>query len=130
MFSGLYKSWWLNKSTSVTPTGTAYGLFPASIVFFVMAYISFYQPPPNLRDNLLYFVVIPAILLSIILAMIQPRWLKPLWLRWLEDNHKDSIETLWQEARTQGRWKWEKRVKTWEGLEAWVAEARQKRKLG
>lgn len=129
MYSGFYKSWWLNKSTPVTPTGIAYGLFPASVAFFVVTYIAFFQPQSSLRDSLLCFLGIPSILLSIIFATIQPRWLKPQWLKWIETNHEQFSRLLWEDARKRGRWKWELQVRTQKGLEEWVAEVQSKHKL-
>lgn len=129
MYSGFYKSWWLNKSTPVTPTGIAYGLLPASVIFFVMAYIGYFQPSSDLRDNLLYFLGMPSILLSIIFATIQPHWLKPQWLQWIETNHEQFLRLLWEDARKRGRWEWERQVRTQRGLEEWVKEVRHKYKL-
>jgi hypothetical protein len=57
-------------------------------------------------------------------------WIKPRWYRWLEEHHGDIIPLLQQEARAMGRWKWQRRVATQEGLEEWVAEVREKHGLG
>lgn len=129
MYSGIYKSWWLNESTPITPTGIAYGLFPGSIIFFILAYIGYFQPAPSLRDNLLYFLGTPSILLSIIFSMWQPRWLKPKWLRWLETHHSLILGLLCEEARKEEWSKWNRRVSTQEGLEEWVEEVRHKYKF-
>jgi hypothetical protein len=58
--------------------------------------------------------------------MIRPRWLVPPWLRWLEDNHKDILGLLKNEARKMGGNEWNRRVRTQEALEAWVEEVRRK----
>jgi len=129
MYSGFYKSWWLNKSTPITPTGIAYGLFPASVIFFVMAYIGFFQPPSSVKDNLLYFIGTPSIFLSIILTMIQPRWLKPQWLRWLEDNYQNTLSLLQEDAIKMGKRNWGQQVSTQEGLEEWAEEVWRKNKF-
>ena len=80
------------------------------------------------RGNLVMYVPIPLLIITYILAMWQPRWLKPAWLQWLEKEHGDIIELLWEDVR-KDRWGWERRVRTQEDLEVWVAEVQQKHKL-
>ena len=43
------------------------------------------------RGNLVMYVPIPLLIITYILAMWQPRWLKPAWLQWLEKEHGDII---------------------------------------
>ena len=80
------------------------------------------------RGNLVMYVSIPLLIITYILAMWQPWWLKPAWLRWLEKEHDDIIHLLWEDVR-KDRWGWERRVRTQEDLEAWVAEVRHKHGL-
>lgn len=127
------KSWWWQKSTPVAPTRIVFGSFPAALVFFIMAYI-FYDTSLSKKqlDILTLYIGIPLILLSVLLAMWQPRFMKPKWLRWLEANHGDIIHLLKEEAfaaekREQNSW--ENRVKTPEGLAEWVTEVRHKYKF-
>jgi hypothetical protein len=68
------------------------------------------------------------LVITYILAIWQPWWLKPAWLRWLEKKHGDILEILWEDVR-KDRWRWEREVRTQEDLEAWVAEVRQKHGL-
>ncbi len=58
--------------------------------------------------------------------MWQPWWLKPAWLRWLEENYGDVLEDLFAEARAMGMRKWAEQVKTQEGLERWADGVAQK----
>jgi hypothetical protein len=67
--------------------------------------------------------------LGIIIAFIQPNFMKPRWLSWLEREHRDIMPLLRREAREMGFDVWGQRVETQEGLEAWVAEIRHKYKL-
>jgi hypothetical protein len=62
--------------------------------------------------------------LCILLVGLQPRWVKPQWVRWLEEENDDILDRLIQEARWTKDW--EKRIAIQEGLEAWVAEVREK----
>lgn len=84
--------------------------------------------PKEVRSDLVTFLYGPLFISIFIFAIWQPRWLKPAWLRWMEDNHKDIIEILWEEVRKEGH-SWERRVRTQEQLEAWVAEVRRKHRL-
>ena len=86
------KSWWYQKSTPVVPTGIVFGSFPAALVFFIMAYIFYnYSLSEKQLEILTLYIGIPLILLSVFLASWQPRFMKPKWLRWLEENHADII---------------------------------------
>ena len=57
---------------------------------------------------------------TMILAIWQPWWMKPAWLRWLEDNYFHVIDAMFAEARKMGRRAWSEQVKTQEGLETWA----------
>lgn len=50
----------------------------------------------------------------------QPRWLKPTWLRWLEDNYGSAIDLMFEEVRQMGVDNWEAQVKTQTDLERWA----------
>ena len=84
--------------------------------------------PEEVRLDFGTFFIGPLWILTLILAIWQPRWLKPKWLRWLEEEHGDIIEILWEEVRKEGHG-WERRVRTQEDLEQWVAEVRRKHGL-
>jgi hypothetical protein len=127
------KSWWWQKSTPVVPTGIVFGSFPAALVFFIMAYIFYdYSLSQEQLNILTLYIGSPLILLSVFLAMWRPRFMKPKWLRWLEENHGDIIHLLKEdafEAEKRQRNSWTNRVKTQEGLEEWVIEVRHKYRL-
>jgi hypothetical protein len=56
----------------------------------------------------------------------QPSWLKPYWLRWLEDNYGHMMDFMFEEARRMGR-SWEAQVRTQADLEAWADSVAQRR---
>jgi hypothetical protein len=58
------------------------------------------------------------------LAIWQPRWLTPAWLRWIEEYNYDIRSLLGKEARQTPDWT--QRIRSQADLEAWVAEVRQK----
>jgi hypothetical protein len=84
--------------------------------------------PKQARSDVVTFVYGPLFISIFIFAIWQPGWLKPKWLRWLEKEHGDIIEILWEEVRKEGH-AWERRVRTQEELEQWVAEVRRKHGL-
>lgn len=123
---GYYRSIYSFKGGSVyTPRGFIFAFIPLGIGMIVFAILVILPPPkPDEFDPVLYLLG-PLLIISYILAMWQPWWLKPKWLRWLEKEHGDIIEILWEEVR-KDKWGWERRTRTQEGLEAWVNEMRQK----
>ncbi len=125
------KFWWWSKSTAAVPTNVVFAAFPATFLFFLMAYIFYYQfsLSTKVKDDLSFFVGIPLIIIAVVLSIWQPRWLKPKWLRWLEANHGSILPLLQEEARQEEWSTWQKKVETQEGLEAWVAEVREKNHL-
>lgn len=75
------------------------------------------------------YILLPLLIVTLILATWQPRWLKPTWLRWLETNHEQFLYLLWEDARKMGRWKWQRQVNTQKGLEEWAIGVRNKYKF-
>ncbi len=73
-------------------------------------------------NELLNYLVFFSFLITMILAFWQPWWIKPAWLRWMEDNYDYAIEEMFAEARKIGRFEWGKQVKTQAELEAWADE--------
>lgn len=132
-YIGFDKFWWWSKSTPVVPTGIIFGAFPVGLMFFLMAYIFYYQDQgvisAEIRDSLLYYGVTPLMFLALLFTVWQPRWLKPKWMLWLETHHRSILPLLREEARKEDWQSWNERVKTQEGLEEWVAEVRRKHKL-
>ena len=57
---------------------------------------------------------------AIILGIWRPDWLKPSWLRWLENNYAHVRDEMFREANQMGAKKWEDATCTQEGLEHWA----------
>ncbi len=85
------------------------------------------MPKPELVRRIWAVGVFPLGIIAVLVVVFQPKWLKPKWVRWLEDNHGDILEMLIEEGRRTPNWS--KRVNTQEGLEAWVTEVRRKHGL-
>ena len=66
---------------------------------------------------------------GILFGIFQPKFLMPQWYRWLRTNHKDIMPLLRKDVTRIGYDVWQERTRTQAGLEAWVAEVRQKHNL-
>lgn len=69
------------------------------------------------------------VLLGLIIAFIQPSFLKPEWLKWLEREYGEMIPIFRSEVQKMGDDKWNERIQTQEDLEEWVEEVKRKYKL-
>ncbi|MFZ0544042.1 MAG: hypothetical protein WAM60_01295 [Candidatus Promineifilaceae bacterium] len=125
------KYWWWQKSNPVVPTGIVFGAIPAAILSFLTAFLFFFEASLTVetRQTLFIYAAWPLILLAIILTIWQPRWLKPKWLRWLEDHHKSILPLLWEEAHKEDYQKWRLHVESQEGLEKWVENVKRKHNI-
>ena len=119
----LRASYTLKGHPVIAPRSLVYGLIPLGLGAGLLAIGPLL--PEEIRPNLVSYGLGPLWILTLILAIWQPWWLKPAWLRWLEKEHGDILGILWKEVRKEGH-AWERRVQTQEQLEAWVTEVRRK----
>jgi hypothetical protein len=101
------------------PASVVYTGFPAGIGFLILA-IALLIPNIEIGRAIVVATCALMMLSALVLMLWKPRWLKPWWLRWLEDNYPSLINTLLEEARQAGR-AWETGIKTQEDLEEWAA---------
>lgn len=91
--------------------------------------IGILMPNPETARLIIFGIAFPLICVFLIVVF-QPKWLKPQWVQWLEENHGDVLELIIEEARQASDWRdWADRVSTQEGLEDWVTEVRRKHRL-
>ena len=117
---GHFKGLYLIKGIPLAaPASVIYTFFPGGIGSLILA-IAF--AIPNVRAGRIIGVSTCFLMMlsALVLMLRQPRWLKPQWLRWLEDNYPFLLHSLLEEARQGGK-AWEARVKTQEDLERWAA---------
>lgn len=121
---GKYKRWYLREGDPLyNPKEFAYVCIPAGlgIIFFGIAlFLSTHEA----RQMVFWGIVFPLCIALIVLLIWLPDWIKPAWVRWLEKEHGDILHLLLRQARRTPNW--EQRVATQAGLEAWVAEVRDK----
>ena len=126
---GIWRSIYVFEGNPVaTPQALVFVLIPGGIMLLSLFFILILPVAPETRGDLILYIFGPLLIAIYILAVWQPWWLKPKWLRWLEAEHGHIIHILRDEARQAG-WKWEREVRTQEQLEAWVAEVRRRRNL-
>jgi hypothetical protein len=119
---GYWKWWYLGPDDPIFfPKPGVYGFIPLGLSFFCTALVLVLPEP---WQTLATWVTFSLAALSLFLIGLQPRWIKPAWVRWLEEENADILDRLIEEARRTKDW--HKRVATQEGLEAWVAEVREK----
>lgn len=82
-------------------------------------------PSVETRQQLTLWVEMPIFVIGLILVAWAPRWLKPRWLVYLEDEYGTVMWHLLDEAKKDVRG-WSRRVRTQAGLEEWAEETRKK----
>jgi hypothetical protein len=119
---GYWKRWYLGPDDPIFyPKPGVYGLIPLGLALFCTLLVLVLPEPWQTFATWAAFSFAG---LCILLVGLQPWWIKPKWVRWLEEENDDILDRLIQEARWTKDW--EKRIATQEGLEAWVAEVREK----
>jgi hypothetical protein len=82
-------------------------------------------PTTEMRANVFRYVGGPALIITWILGVWNPRWLRPRWLNYLEDEYGSIMWVLLDEARKDVPG-WSQRVRTQAGLEEWAEETRER----
>lgn len=124
---GRGRLWYLVPNYYVLlPKGASYAM-PLIGLMLILAGISLFMPSPELVRMVWLYGVFPMGFLAILVVGFRPSWLKPTWVRWLEDNYSDILDILIEEGRKTPDWS--ERVRTQEGLEKWVEEVQRKRGL-
>jgi hypothetical protein len=121
---GAFKRWYLGPRI-FPPQAIVYGAIPFGIAAIELCVIVVFTPYPNPNpDATGWAVALTAGLTSLfgfVLAAWRPKWIKPHWVRWLEENYSHKLHSLIAAARRDPK-SWEKRVATQKGLEEWARE--------
>jgi hypothetical protein len=121
---GRFKRWYLVADDSMFYHKAAYYAFiPWGLASLLLTTLPF-LPTGRAGQDLVEYVIFSLMGIGVLLTFWQPRWLKPDWVRWLEENNQDILDLVIEEGRKTKDWG--KMVATQEGLEAWVAEVRRK----
>jgi hypothetical protein len=122
---GYFKSHYIGKPVPGLPARTlAYAYVPAGLfVLFLVAANHF--SVSRWRDTPLGLAVLSGFLIILLVPMLRPpRWLKPDWINWLEDNYGHVLPQMYQEANRTSNWS--SRMKTQADVEAWADQVAQK----
>jgi hypothetical protein len=128
MWIGCFKSWYILVPLPGRLGPAMFYALPIFGLAFTVLLLSAVFPAPNPRqDNpwLTAFLILEGV--GLLFMTWPPSWIKPRWVRWLEREYGYGLRVLLEEARAMGRWKWEVRVRTRDGLESWVQEVLEKR---
>ena len=117
---GIIKSWFILKSVPGILSGRMmYAMFAFGLSFFLLHFIPL-QPK---YDNLEILVLLIGPVLGFWFMYHPPRWIKPNWLQWLEQEYGYCLPILVEEAQTMNRWAWEAKVRTRAGMQEWIDDA-------
>jgi hypothetical protein len=121
---GKLRHWFLMPTYPVLmPKAAVYAQLPLGLMLIGMA-ASLFMPTPEVARGVWLWTVFPLFAIALVLAIWQPAWLKPRWVRWLEEKQSDILDLLLEEGRQTPDWA--SKVSTQEDLEQWVAEVRRK----
>lgn len=114
---GIIKSWFILKSVPGILSGRMmYAAFPFGLSFFLLHFIPL-QPK---YDNLEILVLLIGPVFGFWFMYHPPRWIKPNWLQWLEQEYGYCLPVLIEEAQKMNRWTWEAKVRTRAGMQDWI----------
>ena len=80
-------------------------------------------------DDFKMNLIMIGVLVPFVLAFPAHKYLKPKWLKWLEQNHGDIMPWIEAEINEMGTDVWDNQINTQEELETWVTEYREKNNL-
>lgn len=118
---GHFKGLYLIKGIPLAaPAGIIFTFFPGGIGALMLAVVVVI--PDVSVGRMIIFIGGGLVMLSALVLMLwKPRWLKPWWLRWLEDHYPHLLHMLLDEARRGGK-AWERQIQTQADLEKWAEQ--------
>ncbi len=125
---GGFKSLYLAKGVPILmPRALQNGFIPigAMLIAMVVALSETLFPEIETRQVIFLWLLMPLFFSSLIIVAWAPRWVRPRWIVYLEDEYGTVMWHLLEEAAKDAR-NWENRIKTQEGLEEWAEETRER----
>ncbi len=121
---GYFKTLYLIKGIpGLYPSGYIYAFIPAGILSLLFT-LAFMMPNRELGGHIVAFGSLGVMVISIVLMIWKPRWLKPWWLKWLEDHYAYVLEGMLEEARNTRDF--EQQTRTEADLAVWADSVAQK----
>lgn len=118
---GIIKSWFILKTLPGLLSGRMmYAAFPFGLSFLLSDLVASH-PNYNARESyLLTLTLLIGPVFGFWFMYRPPRWIKPRWLQWLEQEYGYCLPILIEEAQKMNRWAWEAQVRTRAGMQAWI----------
>ena len=124
---GKGKLWYLIEGVSVIiPDGFKYVMIPMGILCISLEVLGSNLVPFDSRVTIGNAILWPQLGIMLILAVWQPSWLLPRWLRILRQTYGTKITNALLKEAAQDWRSWVKRVETDAGLKEWAAKTYQK----
>jgi hypothetical protein len=119
---GLIKSWYISEPILGLPRGWLMYGAPAIGLAFPLSYLaSLFHYAAEVE--FFAILVLLCVFSGILLMVFAPSWIKPPWVRWLEQEYGYYLDALAEDAREMGYWNWEAQVRTQASLARWVEQA-------
>ena len=126
---GCFKSWYILVPLPGRLGPAMFYALPAfGLGFTVLLLSAVFQVPNPAQHNPWFtaFLILEGV--GLLFMTWPPSWIKPRWVRWLEREYGYGLHILLEDARAMGRWRWETRVRTRQGLEDWAQEVLEERR--
>jgi len=122
---GRWKTWFLKRDLPpVTMKASLYAAFPLGLAFLAAPVINIVASSEMQAARVAIGFLWSMAILGTILALWQPRWLKPIWLQRLDSQYdSDTINALIAEWRKMDRKEWGALIETQQGLDELVRRA-------
>ncbi len=124
--SGIFKSWFILKTLpGLLSARMFFAAFPIGVGFIglsILPALPGYNPDTFPFTLLLAITIWGGPLIGFWFMYRPPKWLKPHWLQWLEQQYGYCLPILIEEAQKMNRWAWEAQVRTRSGMQTWVDE--------
>ncbi len=126
---GKYKRWYLAYFAPPFMWNKAIFAWPASTGFVVLPVIGLLPISSDLRTLILGIIGVSGVLVGFLMMLWTPRWAKPIWQRYLEDNY-DWLEirrVFIPHWRQMDRSTWNTLMDSEEGIDELVRLAREEK---
>ncbi|MDA0242799.1 MAG: hypothetical protein OT477_05245 [Chloroflexi bacterium] len=124
--TGWYKIWYLAPALPPLIWGRAVYGWPLGAMFVLGPFLSLVPMTRDLRTEVLGYIVLVSMIVTVWMLIWTPAWAKPFWQRYLESTYSYAeisgvFLPVW---RQMDRREWSKKMETQEGIEELVAYAR------
>ena len=124
--TGKYKRWYLAYFAPPFMWHRAIFFFPASAFFVIVPFMAVLPVNPDLGEAIWGYVGLAGAIIGFLMMLWTPRWAKPKWQQYLEDNYpyseiRRTFVPVWREM---DRRQWSRLMDSEEGIDELVQLAR------